>query len=173
MEAEVVYLTGAGRRRIEQRLAEQEAELASRTPADEGQPEAGDSADAATELAEADDRDLVRGLIERTRDLLSRARPVPQGADDGVVRLGSTVRVRDSEAPDGEPGETVYLFVDGAEAGVPPAPGDERGPAEPVAADSPVGAALMGHEIGSQVTVSTPNGTRTLTVLAVEPYRGG
>src|SRR5690349_12310715 len=92
-----IYLTAGGRRRLEQRLAGYDAEVARRSSPDEGQPEEGDEADAAEQVVEADDRDLVRGLIERTRDALARARPVPEGPDDGVVRLGSTVRLRESD----------------------------------------------------------------------------
>src|SRR5689334_24739754 len=84
-----IYLTAIGRRRLEQRLEADRAEVARRSSPDAGQPEEGDTGDAAVQLAEADDRDLVRGLIERTRDILAGALPVPEGPDDGVVRLGS------------------------------------------------------------------------------------
>src|SRR5262249_31088224 len=93
---EPIFLTAAGRRRLEQRLADIRGEEADLTSPDEGQEEGGDTADAALQLTEADDRDLVRGLEAHTRDVLARARPVPEGPDDGVVRLGSTVGLRDA-----------------------------------------------------------------------------
>src|SRR5439155_26413236 len=113
------------------------------------------------QLAEADDRDLVRGLVERTRDVLARARPVPEGPDDGVVRLGSTVRLRGGDG-DVDGGESRLQGVHGAEFD------DESAQ---VAADSPVGEALLGRRAGDQVVVETPAVERRLTLLAVEPYR--
>jgi transcription elongation factor GreA len=154
-----IHLTAAGRRRLEQRLADDRAEVTNRSSPDEGQPEGSDTGDAAVQLAEADDRDLVRGLVERTRDVLARARPVLEGPDDGVVRLGSTVRLREG---DGGGGESRLQVVHGAEFD------DESAQ---VAADSPVGEALLGRRAGDQVVVETPAGERRLTLLAVEPYR--
>lgn len=152
-----IRLTAAGRRRLEQRLAAARAEVARRSSPDEGQPEEGDVGDAAVQLAEADDRDLVRGLVERTRDVLARALPVPAGPDDGVVRLGSTVRLRDDGGR-----ESRLQVVHGAEFD------DESSQA---AADAPIGKALLGRHAGDQVVVGTPEGERRLTILAVEPYR--
>jgi transcription elongation factor GreA len=154
---EPIFLTAAGRRRLEQRLAGYGAEESGLTPPDEGQPEGGDSGDASVQLEEADDRDLIRGLAERTREVLARARPVPEGPDDGVVRLGSTVRLRD-----GAGGESRLQVVHGAE---------HDDVSSQVAADSPVGQALLGRRAGESVAVDTPGGGRRLTLLAVEPYR--
>jgi len=155
-----IYLTAAGRRRLEQRLADDRAEVAGRSSPDAGQREGGDWADAAEHLAAADDRDLVRGLVERTRDVLASALPMPEGPDDGVVRLGSTVRLRE----DGEAraSESRLQVVHGAEFD------DES---SQVAADSPVGRALLGRRAGDHVTVTIPEGERRLTLLVVEPYR--
>ena len=152
-----IYLTAAGRRRLEQRLADYRADVARRSSPDAGQPEEGDRGDAAVQLAEADDRDLVQGLVERTRDVLARALPMPEGPDDGVVRLGSAVRLRDVDGI-----ESRLLVVHGAEF---------DGESSQVAADSPVGQALLGGRAGDQVAVTTPAGERRLTLLAVEPYR--
>jgi transcription elongation factor GreA len=156
---EPIFLTAAGRRRLEQRLAGYGAEESGLTPADEGQPEGGDSGDASVQLEEADDRDLVRGLAERTREVLARARPVPEGPDDGVVRLGSTVRLRDAGGA-----ESRLQLVDGAEL--------EEGEPQ-VSADSPVGKALLGRRAGDEVAVDSPDGGYRVTLLAVEPYRAG
>jgi len=154
---EPIYLTAAGRRRLEQRVAGYGGEVAELSSPDQGQPEGGDSGDAALQLVEADDRDLVRGLAARARDVLARARPVPEGPDDGVVRLGSTVRLRD-----GAGAESRLQVVDGAEL-------DES--AELVSADSPVGRALLGRRSGDEVAIDTPDGGYRVTLLAVEPYR--
>jgi transcription elongation GreA/GreB family factor len=156
---EPIYLTAAGRRRLEQRVAAYRGEVAALSSPDEGQPEEGDTGDAALQLAEADDRDLVRGLAERARDVLARARPLPDGPDDGVVRLGSTVRLRDAGGA-----ESRLQLVDGAEL--------EEGEPQ-VSADSPVGKALLGRRAGDEVAVDTPGGGSRVTLLAIEPYRAG
>ena len=152
-----IYLTAAGRRRLEQRLAGYGAEVARRSSPDVGQPEGGDRGDAALQLSEADDRDLVQGLVAQTRELLDRAVLISEGPDDGIVRLGSTVRLRD-----GNGAETQVQVVHGAELD------DES---SQVAVDSPVGQAVLGHHTGDQVDVSTPESQRRLTLLAVAPYR--
>jgi transcription elongation factor GreA len=154
---EPIYLTAAGRRRLEQRLADYRTEVAARTSPDEGQPEGGDRGDAALRLTEADDRDLVQGLADRARDALARAQAVPEGPDDGVVRIGSTVRLRDG---DGQ--ESRLQVVDGAEL--------DEGSSQ-VSTDSPVGRALLGRHAGDEVAVDAAGGERRLTLLAVEPYR--
>jgi transcription elongation factor GreA len=154
---EPIYLTAAGRRRLEQRVADYGGEVADLSSPDEGQPEEGDAGDAALQLVEADDRDLVRGLAARARDVLARAQPVPEGPDDGVVRLGSTVRLRD-----GDGAEQRLQVVDGAEL-------DES--ASRVSTDSPTGRALLGRRSGDEVTVDAPGGGYRVTLLGVEPYR--
>jgi transcription elongation factor GreA len=154
---EPIYLTAAGRRRLEQRVADYGGAVAGLSSPDQGQPEEGDSGDAALQLAEADDRDLVRGLAARARDVLARAQPVPEGPDDGVVRLGSTVRLRD-----GAGAESRLQVVAGAEL--------DEGSSQ-VAADSPAGGALLGRRAGEEVAVDSPGGGYRVTLLAVEPYR--
>jgi transcription elongation factor GreA len=154
---EPIYLTAAGRRRLEQRVAAYGDEVADLSSPDEGQPEEGDAGDAALQLVEADDRDLVRGLAARAREVLARAQPVPEGPDDGVVRLGSTVRLRD-----GDGAESRLQVVDGAEL-------DES--ASRVSADSPTGRALLGRRSGDEVAVDAPGGGYRVTLLGVEPYR--
>ena len=43
--------------------------------------------------------------------------------------------------------------------------------ADQVAADSPLGRALLGQRAGSHVAVDAPEGRRVMTILSVEPYR--
>jgi transcription elongation factor GreB len=70
-----------------------------------------------------------------------------------VVRFGSRVTVRTEDAR-----EQTYRIVGVDEAD--PAKGD-------IAFTSPIARALLGHEIGDEVTVRTPRGNDTLEVLAI------
>jgi transcription elongation GreA/GreB family factor len=151
-----IYLTAEGRRRLEQRLAAYEAEFRERG-ADGGGAEAEDSAEEATDLEASDDRLRLGDLIADLRRTLDRARPLLPRPDDGVIRQGDTVRVRDEAQREEE-----YRLVDGAEVDL--AEGQ-------VAIDSPVGRALLGRQPGERVAVRTPDGERMLTVLSVQPYR--
>ncbi len=151
-----IYLSGEGRTRLEGRLAAYETELQQRD-ADAGGAEAEDTVDQATDLEAGDDRIRLRGLISAARLVLDRAQPLPSQPDDGVVRQGATVRVRDEAR-----GEEQYRLVDGAE--LDPA-------AAEAALDSPVGRALLGRARGDRITIRTPAGERVLTILSVEPYR--
>jgi transcription elongation GreA/GreB family factor len=82
------------------------------------------------------------------------SRPVGPGEGDGVVRLFSTVRVREVE------GEEEYTVVPSADALA--APGR-------VSLESPVGRALLGRRRGDRIEVRTPGGIRRLTIVAVTP----
>ena len=74
---------------------------------------------------------------------------------DGVVGMGSTVRF----AEDGEDGEESYRIVGPAEA-------DPK--AGRVSHESAVGKALLGHRVGDNVRVETPDGAYTVRITAVE-----
>jgi transcription elongation factor GreA len=116
-----------------------------------------DRGDAAERLIEADDLTPTRDLLARTEAVLARAIPMPEGTDDGTVRLGSTVTVRDDEG-----GQRRLMVVDPAEFH----DGERQ-----VSADSPVGRALLGRALGSQVALDVPAGRQVLTIESVEPYR--
>lgn len=153
---EPCYLTNAGRRRLEQRLAgylEQLRRLQS--PAEDRGVE--DRADAAGDLETADDQAQLQDLIDVLRTLLERVRPLPEEPDDGVIRQGSTVEVRDAQGT-----QQRLMLVDGAEL--------EDG-ADTVSTDAPVGRGLLGHRMGETVAVPAPHGERVLTILSVKPYR--
>jgi len=71
---------------------------------------------------------------------------------DGIVLVGSRVRVRGS---DGEDEFTIVLDCD-ADA-----------TADRVSAESPCGRALLGHHVGERVWFRAPGGIMHLTVVAV------
>lgn len=75
-------------------------------------------------------------------------------AANGVVNMGSTVRFSE----DGQDEET-YRIVGPAEA-------DPK--AGRVSYESALGKAMIGHRVGDEVEVSTPNGTYSVRIIAIE-----
>ena len=73
-------------------------------------------------------------------------------ATDGIVRVGSRVRVRDSD------GEDEFTIVMEWEADA---------SAHRVSAESPYGCALLGHRVGERAWFRAPDGIMGLTVVAV------
>lgn len=116
--------------------------------------------------AAPDDRESRQALqvldqrIRHLRDSLRTAEIVspPASPDEGIVRFGANVRVRE---PDGS--ETNYRIV-----GVDEADAD----AGCVSWLSPVGRALLNARIGSRVAFRTPAGLRELEVLQIEYETG-
>ena len=75
---------------------------------------------------------------------------------DGVIELGSRIRLRDSE---GEHEHTIVARL------------TTSAPLTCISVASPVGRALLGRRTGEQVEVHTPDGIRALTIVAVAPAR--
>ena len=151
-----IYLTAAGRRRLEAEVARYSAQVAAWRSSAADELAVDDPGDAAERLIEADDLTAVQDHLAATQAALARAVPMPESPDDGIVRVGSTVTVRDSE------GQSTFVFVDRAEL-------DDGG--TQVAADSAVGRALLGRARGDRVAIEVPAGRRVLTIESVEPYR--
>jgi transcription elongation factor GreA len=74
--------------------------------------------------------------------------------EPGVVSMGSTVRFQEGDEP-----EESYRIVGPAEA-------DPK--AGRVSYESALGKALMGHRVGEQVVVTTPNGSYRVRVVDVD-----
>jgi len=94
-----------------------------------------------------------QGLLERRITILQarlNGAVIVEGADDGVVRVGSIVEVED------DTGERLEVEISSV-GGVSP--------------DSPLGAALVGARVGDVVEVTAPRGAWHARVLSVR--RGG
>lgn len=154
-----IYLTDIGRQRLLRRIQAMEDNLREQRQAGSPGDEAQDESEESVDLQAEDDRLRLQALIDEARDVLNRAVALPSSPDDGAVRHGSTVTVRD-----GDGAEQRLMLLDRVEV-------EPNG--EEVSTDSPVGQALSGRNAGDRVTVSAPDGERTLTIVAVEPYRAG
>lgn len=99
---------------------------------------------------------FIGGRIADLQAMLERATIIPERvAGSGIIGMGSKIDVRDTEFGD----EFTYTLVGSYEAD----PINDL-----ISVASPVGAALMGKQVGESVTVATPGGTMTLEILAVE-----
>jgi len=94
---------------------------------------------------------FVEGRILTIQGMLRNASIISRDGPAGEVDLGITVKVA---APGEAPEE--YTIVGSAEAD----PGNGF-----ISNESPVGKALMGHEVGDEIAVKTPNGTLSLKIL--------
>ncbi|HEY6781540.1 MAG TPA: transcription elongation factor GreA [Thermoleophilaceae bacterium] len=97
---------------------------------------------------------LLEGRIATLRERLLNAEIV-ESAGGGVAGMDSTVTY--SDAASGE--QQTFTLVSANDAQ--PAKGR-------LSIDSPVGKALQGHRAGDTTTVTTPSGSRELSILTVE-----
>ncbi|MEO6797880.1 MAG: transcription elongation factor GreA [Candidatus Dormibacter sp.] len=95
---------------------------------------------------------MLDGKIQTVEATLRRAQVVAGTGKEGVVRIGSTVVVKD------EFGESSYEIVG-------PTEGNMAKGLMSVA--SPLGSALVDHRAGDTVTFKTPGGDRKATVVRV------
>lgn len=102
--------------------------------------------------ADAAERVMLEGRISILRDMVERAHVVPIGS--GAL-VGSAVYVRSDED---EPLQR-YEIVLSTEAD--PSAGK-------VSFDSPIGAALLGREVGDVATVVLPRGNRELRIMVIK-----
>jgi len=92
-----MYLTEVGRQHLEDRLGEYVAQRARLTAQSMDPTDVQDSVDQSDRLEAADELARLDDQIAQVQDTLRCAFPLPAGAADGVMRLGSTVRVCDDE----------------------------------------------------------------------------
>jgi len=114
----------------------------------------GDLKENAEYHAAKEDAAMLEAKITRMRDQL-RSAEIVEAAADGAAGMGSTVTCIDEASGK----ETTFKLVPSAEA----SPGSGL-----LSIDSPVGSALAGSKPGDTRTLSTPRGSRTMKVLAVE-----
>jgi transcription elongation factor GreA len=112
-----------------------------------------------SENAEYDDAKNEQAMLEaRIAQLEDRLRSATvidaSDLDTDIVRIGSTVHVKDADGK-----ATSYTIVGSAEA----APAERR-----LSNESPVGKALVGRKIGEEVAFTTPRGERRLKITKIE-----
>lgn len=97
---------------------------------------------------------IVEARMREIQHILRRAKVVARDESSDVVQFGSTVTISD------EFGETdTWTIVSPQEANT------LHGT---ISTESPVGAAVMGKQVGDSVVVTTPGGETTFTIEKVE-----
>jgi transcription elongation factor GreA len=152
---EDIYLTSEGRQRhlerLEHLLFVKRPEIAEYI---HEAKEAGDVTDNATYEDAKNEQAWIEAEIARIQRLLASAKELKLGQGGEEITLGSHVYLRSETNR-----EVHYAIVGPHEAN----PTEGR-----ISNESPVGRALIGHKVGEEVTVSTPSGVRTYTVLGLE-----
>ena len=117
--------------------------------------EHGDLKENAEYHAAREKQSFVEGRIEMLDDAIARAEVIdPSKITGGKVAFGATVNLTNSET--GE--DVTYRIVGPVEA-------DLAGGS--ISVTSPLARSLIGREVGDEVKVTTPGGTRTFEVLSV------
>jgi transcription elongation factor GreA len=100
---------------------------------------------------------FVEGRIQELDMLLATAHVIEAEVKDhpaGTVTIGSTVTIQEQ----GYEAE-IYTIVGAAEAN----PREGK-----ISNESPIGKAILNHEVGDSVNVETPSGTYTVKIIKVE-----
>ena len=142
LSEEYEELTTAGRRHIEERIAEARSH--------------GDLRENADYDAAKNEQGMMEARIRQLKHLLESAE-VREAVDTGKVEVGSIVTVTNGELTL----EVLVATNENRVSGV-----------QTAAPDGPLGSALLGAAVGDQVTYEAPGGTFTYTIESIRPFEG-
>ena len=143
LQDELEQLKSAGRREIEERIAEARSH--------------GDLRENADYDAAKNDQGLMEARIRKVTFLVDNSE-VREVKDTGRVEIGTMVTTVDSD------GDEMEYFV---------APQENKIAGMSLASPtSPLGSALLGAEVGDEVAYEAPAGTFTVKVTSIHPYAG-
>lgn len=142
LSTEFEELTTAGRRHIEERIAEARSH--------------GDLRENADYDAAKNEQGMMEARIRQLKHLLENAE-VREAVDTGKVEVGSIVTVTNGDL-------TLEVLVATSENRV--------SGVQTAAPDGPLGSALLGTTVGDSVTYEAPGGTFTYTVESIRPFEG-
>ncbi len=155
MANQEVYLTKKGRKKLEEELTflqdTKRQEVASRL---HEAMEDGELIENAEYEAAKNEQAFVEGRILELEHMLSSAQEIKRRRSKDMVRIGSTVEVRE----DGSPVET-YTIVGIAEAN----PKDGL-----ISNESPLGRALLAGKIGDKIKVKAPAGELNFKIVKIK-----
>ncbi|MCY4525506.1 MAG: transcription elongation factor GreA [Anaerolineaceae bacterium] len=153
---EPVWLTAEGKIELQRELAQlldvKRPELARKLKEAVAQ---GDLKENADYHDTREQKAFVEGRIQYLEVVLRSARIIKEGDNQGIVRLGSVVTIREI----GEQEDETYRIVGAAEAN----PREGK-----ISHESPIGRALLGCRKGSKVQVRTPGGEMTVRIRNIE-----
>jgi transcription elongation factor GreA len=155
MNNQAVYLTAEGLKKLEEEL--EHLRINRRKAVAERLHEAmedGDLIDNAEYEAAKNEQAFIEGRILEIEHILAQARIIEPGESTGVVDIGNTVIVKQ----DGEKRET-FTIVGAAEA-------DPKNGL--ISNESPLGQALLGHQVGDEVEVDAPAGVLRFRIVKIK-----
>jgi len=157
MTDEINYLTPEGEEKLRKELDELKGpvrdDLAKRLRAAIQQGDLSENADYAHAKEQ---QSFIEGRIQELERILRNKVIISAQRDPGrdVVDIGVHVSIQEGDSPV----ETYHV--------VGPAEADPRN--GKISFESPIGSAVMNHRVGDQVTVITPGGEMTITIIAIE-----
>jgi transcription elongation factor GreA len=155
MTDQPVFLTKEGYKKLEDELellrTKRRAEVAERL---HDAMEGGELIENAEYESAKNEQAFVEGRILTLETMLSNAIIIAEGGPQDIVRVGSTVTIRE-----GESAPEQYVIVGAAEAN----PKEGR-----ISNQSPLGQALLGRKPGDEVRVNAPAGALTFRILMVK-----
>jgi transcription elongation factor GreA len=104
--------------------------------------------------AAKNDQGFMEARIKELEAIIKNHVLIESSKRSGVVDMGSTVRFNEDGA-----GEEAYRIVGPAEA-------DPK--AGSVSYESALGKALLGHKVGEEVEIKTPNGSYRVRIVGIE-----
>ncbi|MGP4107187.1 transcription elongation factor GreA [Virgibacillus sp. L01] len=151
------YMTQEGKEKLENELhylkTERRQEVVERIKEARG---FGDLSENSEYDAAKDDQAFVESRISHVETMIRNAVIIENDNDNpDIVSLGKTVTFK--EFPDGE--EESYTIVGSAEAD----PFEGK-----ISNDSPMAKSLLGHEIGTEVSVATPGGDIQVQIVKID-----
>mgnify|MGYP000873284538 FL=1 len=146
----VYQITEAGRKELEAELEELKSRRGDIADKIAEARDYGDLSENAEYDSAREEQGLVETRIAEIEDILMNAEEI-RARKSNKVQLGSTVELKNGA-------KAIYTLVGPVEAD--PLNGK-------ISNESPLGIALMGKVVGDDVTISTPKGDTTYTVVAI------
>ena len=112
----------------------------------------GDLSENAEYQTAREEQDRLEARISEVDHILQNSQVIKKPKKDGLVRLGSSVRLKDGGKP------VSYQVVGTMEAH--PMQGK-------ISDESPIGKALMGKKVGDKVEIKTPAGAHTYKIVEI------
>lgn len=149
------FLTAEGKKQLEEKLSYYKStkriEVAQKIAVAR---EFGDLSENAEYDAAKEEQGHIEAEIKQMEDILLNCKIIEANEEDGVVGIGSTIKVYDEEFD-----EELVLKILGS---------TESDPAKGIISNnSPVGSALVGHKVGDKVVVKMEAGDITYKILEV------
>ena len=155
MNNQTVYLTAEGLKKLKEELEHlrsvRRKEVAERL---HEAMEGGDLIDNAEYEAAKNEQAFIEGRILEVEHMLAQAQIIEPSESTGIVDIGNTVVVKQ----DGKKRET-FTIVGAAEA-------DPKNGL--ISNESPLGQALLGHQVGDEVEVDAPAGVLRFRIVKIE-----